>query len=180
MTVIWTRPGRWQVCFDQPERPIANSKRHRLGTKIDVQGVGGMVVGPGSVIDGHARHLVAGDLGTVPPLKHWLDPLVRGAEPRRPPRFARPGLPWFTAEAELRLRRAARTVAAKREPGRNNTLNTEALKLRRALPALGYERIEEELFAAAEENGLVSDPKDGPASVRATIGSGLLARDRRP
>ena len=59
-------------------------------------------------------------------------------------------------------------------PGRlAGSHHTEAWKLRPALPALGYERIEEELFAAVEANGLVSDAEDGPASVRATIRSGL-------
>jgi hypothetical protein len=48
-------------------------------------------------------------------------------------------------------------VVAAVPPGsqmRNNTLNNEALKLRPALPALGYEVIEAELLAARAVNGL--------------------------
>jgi hypothetical protein len=66
--------------------------------------------------------------------------------------------------------------------GRNAALNKTAWKLGQwvAAGALDQALVEDALFAAAERNGLVSDPKDGPRKTRATIRSGLRAGLQRP
>jgi hypothetical protein len=49
-----------------------------------------------------------------------------------------------------------------------------------AAGALEQSEVEDALYAAAEQNGLVSDPKDGPRKTWATIRSGLGAGLREP
>ena len=72
---------------------------------------------------------------------------------------------------------------AKAPPGsRNNALNHAAWTLGHwvAAGALEQGEVEDALFAAAERNGLVSDPRDGPRKTWATIRSGLSAGLRQP
>ena len=66
--------------------------------------------------------------------------------------------------------------------GRNAALNHAAWTLGRwiAAGALEQRDVEDALYAAAEQNGLVSDPKDGPRKTWATIRSGLGAGLREP
>jgi hypothetical protein len=78
------------------------------------------------------------------------------------------------------------------DSGRNNALNHAAWTLGHwvAAGALDQREVEDALYGAAERNGLVSDPKDGPRKTWATIRSGLSkglqqpvdldADDRRP
>jgi len=171
--IMATRPGRWQTWLRQPANVIGCPKKHRLGAETDVKGDGGMVLAPGSLINGYARHFIRGDLDTLLPCPAWLEPLARG-ETRRPRAPARPVPAWTVKLAEKHLKQAAGSLAAKLPPGRNDMLNAQAFSLRPALPALGYERIEEELYAASEQNGLVAE--DGASSVRGTIRSGLTAK----
>jgi hypothetical protein len=49
-----------------------------------------------------------------------------------------------------------------------------------AAGALEQAEVEDALFAAAERNGLVNDPKHGPRKTWATIRSGLSAGLRQP
>ena len=72
---------------------------------------------------------------------------------------------------------------AKTPPGgRNGALNHAAWTLGRwiAAGALEQSEVEDALYAAAEQNGLVSNPKDGPRKTWATIRSGLGAGLREP
>ena len=80
------------------------------------------------------------------------------------------------------LRKVIETLARQQEPGRNNALNRAAWTLGHwvAAGALDQGEVEDALFAAAERNGLVSDPKDGPRKTWATIRSGLSAGLRQP
>jgi hypothetical protein len=66
--------------------------------------------------------------------------------------------------------------------GRNAALNHAAWTLGHwvAAGALEQAEVEEALFAAAERNGLVSDPKDGPRKTWAAIRCGLSAGLRQP
>jgi hypothetical protein len=66
--------------------------------------------------------------------------------------------------------------------GRNHALNHTAWTLGRwvAAGALEQREVEDALYGAAERNGLVSDPKDGPRKTWATIRSGLRAGLQRP
>ena len=66
--------------------------------------------------------------------------------------------------------------------GRNAALNKTAWKLGQwvAAGALEQAEVEDALYAAAEANGLVSDPKDGPRKTWATIRSGLSKGLQQP
>ena len=66
--------------------------------------------------------------------------------------------------------------------GRNHALNHTAWTLGRwvAAGALEQREVEDALYGAAERNGLVSDPKDGPRKTWATIRSGLGAGLQQP
>jgi hypothetical protein len=68
------------------------------------------------------------------------------------------------------------------DSGRNNALNHAAWTLGHwvAAGALDQREVEDALYGAAERNGLVSDPKDGPRKTWATIRSGLSAGLQRP
>ena len=68
-----------------------------------------------------------------------------------------------------------RNLARATQPGRNAALNGAAWTLGHWIAAgvLDQGVVEDALFAAAEANGLVSDPTDGPRKTWATIRSGL-------
>lgn len=59
--------------------------------------------------------------------------------------------------------------------GRNNKLNDAAFRLGRFVQsgALTEQAVQDALIAACQTNGLWDDPEDGPASIEATIRSGL-------
>lgn len=79
------------------------------------------------------------------------------------------------AFAEAALEENARELSDCGEGGRNNTLNGIAFRMGRLIGAgwIGPERVEQELFVACQDNGLIRD--DGMASVRKTLASGLRA-----
>lgn len=165
------RPGL-HYYFTMPHKPLRNTAG-KLGEGIDTRGAGGMVVGPGSVIDGVSYGLVSGRLEVTRPLPGSLEELLRWVSGRST-RCAPPTVSWPRGLSISRLAQARDRVAAALPGYRNPTLNTQAWGLRPALAALGYEAIEEVLFMASEANGLVAE--DGIASVRATIRSGLGGR----
>jgi Bifunctional DNA primase/polymerase, N-terminal len=135
---------------------------------VDTRGAGGLVVAPGSVIDGKSYELISGELKSVPPPPAWLVQLLRAVEPAGP---AAPVTPWFQVQAVDELGRRSRLLATAIPGTWNPALNTEAWVLRRAVPALGVEAVTDALFAARLMNGLVDE--DGENAVRATIRSGL-------
>ena len=61
--------------FEAPARPIGNG-RGRLPEKVDVRGVGGYVIGPGSVHSNGAPYVVANGDTPVAPLPAWLLDLI--------------------------------------------------------------------------------------------------------
>ena len=145
--------------------------------------------------------------GVLPQARCHEGPLLDAATlPELPPEPKRqPGRPLLAPtatprEPTQRERRQAATYMRKvitglettPAGGRNDALNHAAWTLGHwvAAGALEQTEVEEALFAAAERNGLVSDPKDGPRKTWATIRSGLSkglqqpidldAEDRRP
>jgi hypothetical protein len=122
-----------------------------------------------------------------------LDP---AALPELPPDLTRPGAERRAptaimlrepTERERRRGEAAMTkvmagLVMAPAGGRNVALNKAAWRLGQwvAAGALDQAMVEVALFAAAERNGLVSDPKDGSRKTWATIRSGLSAGLQRP
>jgi hypothetical protein len=168
--VVETRRG-WHVYFDQTSRSRASRligcpKQHPLGENIDVKGHGGMVLGPGSVIQGHEYALVAGDLAKVGWCPYWLEHMLRPriktmAEQRRlVHQRSKPITGWG---ARHMLKMAVNQISHAPPGHRNDRLNTWAYQLRNVedVDVFG------ELMAAAEMAGLPEQ------EARATIRSGL-------
>lgn len=65
--------------FEAPARPIGNG-RGRLPEKVDVRGVGGYVIGPGSVHSNGAPYAIANADAPVAPLPAWLLDVLVGRE----------------------------------------------------------------------------------------------------
>jgi len=80
------------------------------------------------------------------------------------------------------LRKVIASLETTPAGGPNDALNHAAWTLGHwvAAGALDQGEVEEALFAAAERNGLVGDPKDGPRKTWATIRSGLGAGLQEP
>lgn len=171
--VVETRRG-WHVYFDQESRTrgsrnIGCPKQHPLGTGTDVKGYGGMVLGPGSVIQEHEYVLVAGDLATVGRCPHWLESMLKPRvkrslfEQRKLERQrSRPIQGWG---AQMMLKRAVRQIEYAQPGHRNDRLNTWAYQLRNV--EADDVDVFEELMHAALAAGLPEH------EARATIRSGL-------
>jgi hypothetical protein len=111
-------------------------------------------------------------------------------EPKRPELRVLPPTVVPRDPTERERRRAVdylRTVVdnvARMAPdsGRNNALNHAAWTLGHwvAAGALDQREVEDALYGAAERNGLVSDPKDGPRKTWGTIRSGLSKGLQQP
>ena len=74
----------------------------------------------------------------------------------------------------------AKLAAMDKDSGRNNQLNSASFNLHQLVASgdLDQDEVRDQLFAAAEKNGLVGE--DGVASVRATIESGARAGAAQP
>ena len=81
-TPIISTPRGWHYYHDLPDPPLHNTVG-QLGEGIDTRAAGGMIVAPGSVIDGRRYRVVSGDLNATRPVPGWLDqPAARVREPR--------------------------------------------------------------------------------------------------
>lgn len=164
---VRTPSGGWHLYFQADPQVKITVSTGTVAPHVDVRGVGGYVVGPGSVIDGRPYEVV--NRGEVVPLPGWLARLcvprpvpvtVPGTVPRSPDRYAQAAL---DAEAAL--------VAAAPEGCRNDQLSRSAFALarfpERDLPAAA---ILPRLSGAAYQAGL-REPEVGR-----TIRSALRAR----
>jgi RecA-family ATPase len=170
-----------------------------IGDGLDVRATGGYIVAPPSIHRTGAVYQWAPGRGPneIDPAEApgWLVALVSGGNRRqreqsRVPNREQDGPAMdghgqhsggsADAWAEKALKEECRTVAQTREGGRNNQLNTSALKLGRLVGGeyLGRRRAVDALYAAATDNGLVAD--DGKDRVMATINSGLAAGIAQP
>lgn len=158
--VIKTRRG-WHLYFNQPG-DLGNTAS-KLGTGIDTRGIGGMVVGPGSVIDGYTYKLLHGNLSDIPNLPAWLEYLLVPRQPKRP-QYRRQVPEWY---ASLSLIQWEKRIEDAPDGMQNNTINNAAYCL--AMDGVDPEEIEEHLMNAAERG-------NHPLSrALATIRSGIKA-----
>jgi hypothetical protein len=133
--------------------------------------------------------------GVLPDARYHQGPLLDVATlPERPPEPRRPGLRLLAPGAVLRepterqrrraevyMDKVIRTLAGMTpNSGRNSALNRAAWTLGHwvAAGALEQAEVEDALYAAAEQNGLVAD--DGPRQCWATIRSGLSKGLQQP
>jgi hypothetical protein len=190
--------------FCQPDGPLLGNRRGTLPVGIDVLGVGGFIVAPGSVRpDGQkwasrSQPLIeAFKAGSIPPLPSWLAEIIRSRPPKSPFRAA-PGSPnklpalpaqgFSDAEVGTRERSYARAalrgiadeLTATQQGTRNNSLFRAALRMG-TMVARGWisePEVIQELLSASDLNGYTAD--DGIAQARATIESGMSAGVGRP
>jgi hypothetical protein len=170
--VVETRRG-WHIYFEQPDRyPIGCPKQHALGENIDVKGHGGMVLGPGSVIDGHDYALVRGDLARVGRCPYWLSHLLvprkrtLSEQRRLEHQRSKPLRGWA---ARMKIKQAVMQISNAPPGHRNDRLNTWAYALRNV--ELDDVDVFNELMCAASDAGLPYH------EARATIQSGLGRRE---
>ena len=164
--------------------PIQSSAG-RVGLGIDVRGDGGYVLAPPSVHpDGHVYRLVNdAPIATAP---EWLVSLTRKrpitiseravAIMRSPHRGSPDAYGKAALEAEI-------TALANTPPGaRNHALNRASFSLHQLVAGGELEESEviNRLIEASFANGSMTDPNDGPASVKRTIESGRRAGLQHP
>jgi hypothetical protein len=133
-----------------PRKPLGNTAG-KLGKRIDTRGRGGMVVAPGSTINGR-RYEYHNDM-PINELPPWLEARLSTFEvPLRIKLSAE--VPWVEAKSHRKLRQAVNVILSTPEGQRNQALNTCAYSIRQAVASLGYNHVEQELLMAAQDIGL--------------------------
>ena len=166
--------------------PIQSSAA-RVGLGLDVRGDGGYVLAPPSVHpSGHVyAWSVDCSINALAIAPEWLVALTRKrpiseralATMRAPLQHGSPGA-YGNAALQYEITALARTL-----PGaRNHALNRAAFSLFQLVAGgeLNEAEVLNRLIEAAFANGLMSDPNDGPASVKRTIESGRRAGIQHP
>jgi hypothetical protein len=195
-----TSGGGWHIFLRQPKVPIGCAVKTGLPAGVEVKGVGGNCVVPGSFrpdgADWHPitvqdrptlDHAYGNGLDVVPP---WLEKLARKKveppepQPRpRPKRKSSRGASGKRGQryAKAALDRQCREIAGmSANSGRNNALNAAAFLLGRMVARewIGPGDVKDALFKAVTRCGLVKD--EGADAVQATIASGLGAGLKQP
>jgi bifunctional DNA primase/polymerase-like protein len=162
------------------DRPIQSSAG-RVGDGCDVRGDGGYVVAPPSVHPDGPVYRWGNDV-PITTAPDWLVALTRkrptiterAIAPMRVP-LEHNGLPNAYGQAALQYEISA--LAGTPNGQRNHALNRASFSLHQlvATGELSEAEVHAKLIEACHANGLMSDPNDGPASVRRTIASGRRA-----
>jgi hypothetical protein len=167
--VVETRRGL-HLYTGQPDQRIGSPSRrqHKLGA-LDIQGDGRMVVGPGSVVDGHERIVVAGDLSDVPTCPSWLANRVR---PRQRDSLSVSGARWWRPPSIYRsqreLERMCNEIVRAPDGEQNNTIaQVAAFRMAHFCPPLDIGYVRDELEAAGERG---NHPRD---RTKSAVRSGL-------
>lgn len=128
-----TGRGGMHLYFRQPPGEPLRNTAGRLGWLIDTRGMGGYVVGPGSVVDG--RPYTAFGAPHAAPLPAWLARLLtapkQASATRLSPGAGAPRQRTGSAYAQKVLREELAKILAARPGTRNDTLNAVAFNLGR-------------------------------------------------
>jgi hypothetical protein len=170
--IVETPRDGGHIYFEAPASSLnLGNTSGKLGAGMDTRGVGGMVLAPGSVINGRAYTVLRGTLSHLPPLPYWIIEKVRPkplslAEERRRAKSKWLVVSPYRAEAELR--HWCDKVIHAPEGTQNNTINIAAFVLAKDYcPPLDPEEIRHALERAAREGHHPERRADG------TIASGL-------
>lgn len=170
--------------YFRAETPYGNS-RGSLPAGIDVRGVGGYCIAPGSVlVDGRTYRIVLGTWDAIPTLPEPLAAFLREKRPT-----LTPVLPGATTDLPVTDRERAFAQAAladevvmlsgmREGSGRNRALNEAAHSLGTMEGWIDLGAVSSALWEASITNGYVA--KDGEAQTRATIESGINAGRSKP
>jgi Bifunctional DNA primase/polymerase, N-terminal len=157
-------------------RTVRNSAG-KVAPHVDIRGVGGYTVGPGSVVDGKVYAVTDGR--NPAPLPKWLADL---ADPPKPcPRSSSDTPPAHADRyGEAALWGETQRLLFAPQGQRNHTLNVAAFALGQLVGAGILDRAEviTTLIRAADEVGLIAD--DGLRQCERTIDSGLTAGMAQP
>jgi hypothetical protein len=181
-------PSGGQHWYWRTDTPYGNS-RGSLPAGIDVRGIGGYVIAPGSVLpDGRSYKLVQGSWDAIPALPDalaaFLRPKVDAGASQTPhaPASERVALKVTDRErafAEAALADEVAKLTAMREgSGRNNALNTAALSLGTMDGWIDLNVVATALWEASIANGYVA--QDGEKAAKDTITSGLNGGMKKP
>jgi Bifunctional DNA primase/polymerase, N-terminal len=153
----------------------------RVGRGLGVKADGGCAMVPPSVHPQGPIYTWENDA----PLAVAPDWLVRLTRKPPPPRITLPprnhnGPPG--AYGAVALEREIEALAGTAPGNRNHALNRASFSLHQLVGGgeLDASHVERELLTAAERNGLMADPNDGPRKVIATIRSGARAGLQHP
>jgi hypothetical protein len=167
---VTTPSGGQHLYFLRPDRAKLGNTAGRLGWKIDTRGIGGYVVGAGSMI--HGQRYRADVIRRPALLPDWITELLTP-----PPPAEIPSAPHNAdAYALAALTGELDNLLAATEGHRNHTLNRAAFLLGQLVAggALDQSTVHDELLSAAERIGL------GRAEAECTIHSGLRGGARHP
>ncbi len=176
-TVSTARPGGLHLYFVTPAGMVIRNSAGKIAPHVDVRGAGGYVIGPGSVVGGHAYRIVRDS--PPGPLPGWLAELAT----RRPaPASPGPAKPLRPADgyAAAAVRAEISALIAAPAGTRNDQLNRAAFSLGQLAAAglLDEGQVAAALLRGADRSGLLAD--DGQRQCEATIRSGLRAGMANP
>jgi Bifunctional DNA primase/polymerase, N-terminal len=119
---VRTPSGGIHLYFQAPQEHRLGNSAGRLGWHIDTRGIGGYVVGPGSVCSG--RFYVVVDRAPIAPLPTWITELLAPSRPSQLPVAPRERITsqYMTAILEEETER----VRSAEPGGRNHAVNTAA------------------------------------------------------
>lgn len=149
--VVATRRG-WHLYFDATARHLRNTAG-KLGCGIDTRGGGGMVIAPGSMVQGVPYEVVSGNLSDVPALPDWLYRRLRPkpqtvSQRREKTHLFKPS----TFQAQRALRQWCAKIISAPHGEQNTRINLAAFVLGRDFcPPLDIDEVREQLQQAAEE-----------------------------
>jgi Bifunctional DNA primase/polymerase, N-terminal len=119
---VRTPSGGIHLYFQAPQKHHLGNSAGRVGWHIDTRGIGGYVVGPGSVCSG--RYYVVVDHAPIAPLPTWITALLVPRQPSGPPTAPTERITGHNLKAILQGE--VERVRSARPGRRNHALNTAA------------------------------------------------------
>ena len=173
-TVLTPRGGKHRYFSYNPDNPVHNSAS-ALAPGVDIRGVGGYVIGAGSINAAGLIYKCEIPFGSVDlaPVPDWLYDRIRKGNMPPAPLLAKINSDKHPSYFQSALRQETAHVASAAPGTRNNTLNKSSFSMGQIshMAPDQTENAKRALRNAASQNGLVDE--DGEQAVRKTIDSGF-------